>query len=141
MPVLDVGFYEEGHSGGVYHSRYDTFEHHSRFVDPGFVYDAMLAKTVGRIVLRVADSDLPVQNASAFAGAVSDYLDQVKKLADDEREEAETQAKLLHDHAFQLASRSHQVQRPADRARPRPASRIRGPGRRGRSPEAQRQGL
>ena len=96
--MLDVGFYEEGHSSGVYHSRYDTFEHHSRFVDPGFVYDAMLAKTVGRIVLRVADADLPVQNASAFADAVSDYLDQVKKLADDEREEAETQAKLLHDH-------------------------------------------
>jgi N-acetylated-alpha-linked acidic dipeptidase len=45
-----------------------------------------------------------VQNASAFANAVSDYLDQVKKLADDEREEAEAQAKLLHDHAFQLAA-------------------------------------
>src|SRR5258708_5132021 len=64
----------------------------------------MLAKTVGRIVLRVADSHLPVQNASAFASAVSEYLDQVKKLADDEREEAETQAKLLHDRAFQLAT-------------------------------------
>ena len=104
VPVLDVGFGEEGNGGGVYHSRYDTFEHHSRFVDPGFVYDAMLAKTVGRIVLRAADSDIPLQNASAFANAVSDYLDQVKKLADDEREEAETQAKLLHDRAFQLAA-------------------------------------
>ncbi len=104
VPALDLGFGDEGHSSGVYHSRYDTFEHHSRFVDPGFVYDAMLAKTVGRIVLRVADSDLPVQNASAFAGAVSDYLDQVKKLSDDEREEADTQAKLLHDRAFQLAA-------------------------------------
>ncbi len=104
VPALDLGFGDEGHSSGVYHSRYDTFEHHSRFVDPGFVYDAMLAKTVGRIVLRVADSDLPVQNASAFAGAVSDYLDQVKKLSDDEREQADTQAKLLHDRAFQLAA-------------------------------------
>jgi N-acetylated-alpha-linked acidic dipeptidase len=104
LPTLDVGFYEEGHSGGVYHSRYDTFEHHSRFVDPGFVYDALLAKTVGRIVIRAANSDLPVQNPSAFASAVSDYLDQVKKLADDEREEAETQASLLRDKAFQLAA-------------------------------------
>ena len=104
VPALDIGFGGEGHSGGVYHSRYDTFEHHSRFVDPGFVYDAMLAKTVGRMVLRVADCDVPVQNASAFAAAVSDYLDQVKKLADDEREEAETQARLLHDRAFQLAA-------------------------------------
>jgi N-acetylated-alpha-linked acidic dipeptidase len=104
VPVLDIGFGEEGNGGGVYHSRYDTFEHHSRFVDPGFVYDAMLAKTVGRIVLRAADSDLPLQNASAFANALSDYLDQVKKLADDEREEADSQAKLLHDRAFQLAA-------------------------------------
>ena len=88
----------------MYHSRYDTFEHHTRFVDPGFVYDAMLAKTIGRIVLRVADADLPLQNANGFANTVSDYLDQVKKLADSKREEADTQAKLLHDRAFQLAA-------------------------------------
>ena len=104
VPALDIGFYDEGHGGGVYHSRYDTFEHHSRFVDPGFVYDALLAKTVGRVVLRAADSDLPVQNPSAFAGAVSDYLDQVKKLADDEREEADAQASMLRDRAYQLSA-------------------------------------
>ena len=57
VPALDVGFGGEGDSGGVYHSRYDTFEHHSRFVDPGFVYDVLLAKTAGRLVLRVADAD------------------------------------------------------------------------------------
>ena len=45
VPALDVGFGGEGEASGVYHSRYDTFEHHSRFVDPGFVYDALLAKT------------------------------------------------------------------------------------------------
>src|SRR6266851_2783060 len=103
LPALDVGFYEEGHSGGVYHSRYDTFEHHSRFVDPGFVYDALLAKTVGRVVMRVAEAKVPVQRAGGFAQAVSDYLDEVKKLADEKREEAETQVKLLQDSAFQLA--------------------------------------
>jgi len=104
VPALDVGFGGEGDSGGVYHSRYDTFEHHSRFVDPGFVYDVLLAKTAGRLVLRVADARVPVQSETGFADAVSDYLDQVKKLADDKREEAETQAKLLHDRAFQLAA-------------------------------------
>jgi len=104
VPALNVGFAEEGHSSGVYHSRYDTFEHHSRFVDPGFVYDAMLARTVGRMVQRVADSELPVQNPTAFAEVISEYLDQVKKLASDEREEAETQAALLRDRAFQLAA-------------------------------------
>ena len=104
VPALDVGFGGEGESGGVYHSRYDTFEHHSRFVDPGFVYDVLLARTAGRLVLRVADARVPVQSEAGFADAVSDYLDQVKKLADNKREEAETQAKLLHDRAFQLAA-------------------------------------
>jgi N-acetylated-alpha-linked acidic dipeptidase len=104
IPVLNVGFAEEGRSGGVYHSRYDTFEHHSRFVDPGFIYDALLAKTIGRIVERVADSELPVQDAGGFADAISQYLEQVKKLADEEREQAEVQTRLLHDRAFQLAA-------------------------------------
>src|SRR5260370_34459419 len=89
---------------GVYHSRYDTFEHHSRFADPGFIYDALLAKTIGRLVLRVAEAAVPVQRAGDFADAISDYLDQVKKLADGEREEAEAQANLLRDRVFQLAA-------------------------------------
>jgi N-acetylated-alpha-linked acidic dipeptidase len=104
VPALDVGFGEEGDSRGVYHSRYDTFEHHSRFVDPGFVYDALLAKTIGRLVLRVVEASVPVQRAGGFADAVSDYLDEVKTLADEKREEADTQAKLLRDRAFQLAA-------------------------------------
>jgi N-acetylated-alpha-linked acidic dipeptidase len=104
VPALDLGFGAEGEAGGVYHSRYDTFEHHTRFVDPGFVYDALLAKTAGRLVIRVADADVPVQRATGFAATVADYLDQVKKLADDKRDEAENQAKLLHDRAFQLAA-------------------------------------
>src|SRR6516225_599701 len=91
VPSLDLAFGEEGDSRGVYHSRYDTFEHHSRFVDPGFVYDALLAKMAGRLMLRIADADVPLQRASGFAEAVSDYLKQVEKLADDEREQAETQ--------------------------------------------------
>ncbi len=104
VPALDLGFGDEGDSRGVYHSRYDTFEHHSRFVDPGFVYDALLAKTAGRLMLRVADVDVPIQRAGGFAEAVSDYLDQVEKLVDDERDQAETQAGLLHDRSFQLAA-------------------------------------
>jgi N-acetylated-alpha-linked acidic dipeptidase len=104
VPAIDIAFGDEGDSRGVYHSRYDTFEHHSRFVDPGFVYDALLTKTAGHMVLQVADQDLPGQRASDFADTVNDYLEQVEKLADDERDRAETQSKLLSDHAFQLAA-------------------------------------
>lgn len=102
IPVLNLGYTDEAKSSGVYHSRYDTFEHHSRFVDPGFVYDALLARTVGRIVMTAADSDLPLQRASDFASEVAQDLKEVKKLATDQREKAEKQAELLRDHAFAL---------------------------------------
>ncbi len=104
LPALNLEYSDEGNSSGVYHSRYDTYEHHSRFVDPGFVYDALMARTVGRVVLRVAQSDLPLQRAVDFADTVSGYLAEVKKLETTRREEAEAQAKLLKDNAFQLAA-------------------------------------
>ncbi|HEX4303984.1 MAG TPA: transferrin receptor-like dimerization domain-containing protein [Rhizomicrobium sp.] len=101
---LNVGFGGEGEAGGVYHSRYDTYEHHSRFVDPGFVYDALLAKTVGRLVLRVSESGVPVLQAGDFAERMATYFAELKKLETTEREEAATQAKLLSDHAFELSA-------------------------------------
>jgi N-acetylated-alpha-linked acidic dipeptidase len=104
LPAIDVGYGGEGESGGVYHSLYDDYEHHSRFVDPGFVYDATLARTVGRMVMRIADADLPVQRYGDFADTVGRYLDEVKKLADTKRDEAAAQAKLLAAGAYKLAA-------------------------------------
>jgi len=104
VPALDVAYDDEGESGGVYHSRYDTFEHHSRFVDPGFVYDALLAKTVGHLVLRAAGADLPLQRAGDFAEEVSLYRSEIEKLAGDKREAATLQAGMLHDRVFTLTA-------------------------------------
>ena len=103
LASLNIGYGGEGSSGGVYHSAYDTWEHHSRFVDPGFAYAGALAKTGGRLVLRLADADLPLQRYSNFADTVATYLDQVKKLADSKRDMADTQAKLLAAGAYKLA--------------------------------------
>lgn len=104
IPAMDVRFDGEGDSGGVYHSIYDSFEHHSRFVDPGFVYDVLLAKTVGRLVLRTADTDLPFQRAGDFAEEVSQDLTEIKKTAKDMREAADIQAGVLHDNDYALAA-------------------------------------
>jgi N-acetylated-alpha-linked acidic dipeptidase len=104
IATLDLGYQGEGNPDGVYHSIYDSFEHHARFVDPGFVYDALLARTVGRVVLRVAESDLPVQRATGFADTVAGYLGELHKLADSRREAVEAQAALLRDHSFELAA-------------------------------------
>jgi hypothetical protein len=66
-------------------------KHYGRFGDPGFAYSPVLAKIVGRVVLRMADTEIPLQRYGDFAETVSHYLDQVKKLADTKREAAETQ--------------------------------------------------
>jgi N-acetylated-alpha-linked acidic dipeptidase len=103
LAALNVGFDGEGDSNGIYHSAYDTYEHHSRFVDPGFAYAGALAKTAGRLVLRMADADVPPQRYGDFAETVARYLDEVKGLADKKREDAEMQAKMLENDAFRLA--------------------------------------
>ncbi|MDE2183128.1 MAG: M28 family peptidase [Alphaproteobacteria bacterium] len=104
LPALDVRYGDEGDSGGVYHSRYDTFEHHSRFVDPGFVYDTLLARTIGHMVLAAADADVPVERAADFAEEMAQDVSEIKKIATDKREAAEVQAGLLRDRAFALAA-------------------------------------
>ena len=101
---LNIGYGGESSSRGVYHSRYDTYEHFERFGDPGLVYTALLAKTVGRFVLRAADADVPVQQASNFAETVGRYFESVKTLAVNQRKEASTQAMLLRANAFELAA-------------------------------------
>jgi N-acetylated-alpha-linked acidic dipeptidase len=103
LAALNVGFGGEGQVGGVYHSAYDTYEYYSRFGDPGFVYAGALAKTVGRMVLRIADADVPLERYGDFSETVSRYLDEVKKLADTKREGADAQAKMLAAGAYRLA--------------------------------------
>ena len=103
LPTLYASYGGESGSGGVYHSLYDDYEYHSRFVDPGFVYDATLAKTVGRMVIRLADADLPLQRYADFADTVAGYLDSVKKLAATKSDEATVRARLLASSAYSLA--------------------------------------
>jgi N-acetylated-alpha-linked acidic dipeptidase len=103
IAAMNVAFGGEGQVGGVYHSAYDTYEYYSRFGDPGFAYAPVLAKTVGRIVLRMADADVPLARYDDFAETVSRYLDQVKKLGDTKREAADTQAKMLAANAYRLS--------------------------------------
>jgi len=112
IAALNVGFGGEGQVGGVYHSAYDTYEYYSRFGDPGFAYAPVLAKTIGRMVLRMADAEVPLARYGDFADTVSRYLDQVKRLADTKRQAAETQAKLLASNTYRLADDPTKPSRP-----------------------------
>ncbi len=135
LPALNIGFGGEDESGGVYHSVYDSYHHFTTFDDPGLKYGAALSKTVGRLVLRVADSDTPPQRFGDFADTVSTYLTEVKKLAEDRRTEDRKREKLLADKAFLPGERSDQAGL-AGRGRGEDAAyRAGGAGGRGRSSE------
>jgi N-acetylated-alpha-linked acidic dipeptidase len=104
IEALSVEYDGEGRAGGVYHSRYDTWAHHTRFVDPGMVYGVMLSKSIGRLVLAAADTPLPLQRVGDFAAAVRFYLDDIKKLVKKKREAATQQAAMLKDNIYALAA-------------------------------------
>ena len=103
LPTIGITYGGESNSDGVYHSDYDTYEHFSRFVDPGQVYDTVLAKTVGRLVLRSADADLPVQRYGDFADEIGRDLTEIEALTVSKREQALIQGKLLSDGLYHLA--------------------------------------
>ncbi|SDD62013.1 N-acetylated-alpha-linked acidic dipeptidase [Sphingomonas sp. YR710] len=104
LSALNIGYGGEDESGGVYHSVYDSFDHVTKWDDPGLVYGAVLSKTIGHIVLRIADADTPPQRFGDFAATVARYLDEVRKLADDRRAEDGKREALLKKGAFGLAA-------------------------------------
>jgi len=101
---LNFGYSGEADQGGVYHSTYDTFEHYVRFGDPQFAYGVALAQTVGHVVLRFADADVLPLQFTGFADTVAGYVEELHKLTEDKRRNAEELDKLLDQNAFVLAA-------------------------------------
>ena len=100
---LNVSFGGEN-GGGSYHSVYDSFDHYTRFGDPGFHYGVALAKVTGRATLRLANAEVVPLRFTNFADRVDGYLDEVQALADDLRTEHERRARLAAMDAYRLAA-------------------------------------
>ncbi len=100
---LDLGFGGEN-AGGEYHSIYDSYDHFTRFKDPGFQYGVTLAKTAGRLTMRLANADLLPFEFSAFYRTLNEYATEVKTLTDNMRTDAETENRLIREQAYRLAS-------------------------------------
>ncbi|MGD8749285.1 MAG: transferrin receptor-like dimerization domain-containing protein [Balneolaceae bacterium] len=100
---LNLGFWGEG-EGGVYHSRYDSFDHYIRFADPDFQYGVALSKTAGHAVLRFANADILPYHFSDMAHHVGDYLAEIQELTKSMREQTAFNHKLLADSSYTLAS-------------------------------------
>jgi N-acetylated-alpha-linked acidic dipeptidase len=100
---LSLGFNGEGGGGGVYHSIYDDFYWYTHFADTDFVYGRALAQTAGTAVIRVADADLLPFQFGDFADTIRTYLEELKKLATDQRAQIEEQNREI-DEGAQIAA-------------------------------------
>jgi N-acetylated-alpha-linked acidic dipeptidase len=103
VAAMNVGFGGEG-GGGSYHSIYDSFDHYTRFGDPTFDYGVALAKTDGRMVLRLANADVLPFEFTTFADTVSRYLDELTKLADSTRRDIDERNRLVRDNVYAIAA-------------------------------------
>ena len=112
---LDIRFGGEDKDSGIYHSVYDSFDHYLRFGDPNFSYGVALAEAIGHVMLRVADADVLPMRFAGFADTVGQYVDELHKLADDLRERADRQHRLLDERAFQLAADPTETRVPPER--------------------------
>ncbi len=91
---LNIGFGGED-GGGSYHSVYDSFDHYTRFGDPGFAYGIALAKFCGHATLRLANADTLPFEFSNFSETISRYADEVEKLADTIRDETSAMNQMI----------------------------------------------
>ena len=91
---LNLGFGGED-GGGSYHSIYDSFDHFTRFIDPGFAYGIALSKVCGHAVLRLANSDTLPFEFTNFADTVGQYVTEVSKLTDTMREETKAMNEMI----------------------------------------------
>ncbi|HEV7506437.1 MAG TPA: transferrin receptor-like dimerization domain-containing protein [Thermoanaerobaculia bacterium] len=100
VSALNIGYGGE-EDYGQYHSIYDSFDHFLRFVDPKFEYGVALSKTGGRLMLRLANAETLPMTFDPFNAAVAKYVDEVVKLTDTLRQEADERNKRLDDKIFQ----------------------------------------
>jgi N-acetylated-alpha-linked acidic dipeptidase len=92
--------YDSEDESGIYHSVYDDFYWYTHFSDTDFVYGRALSQTIGTAMMRLADADLLPFEFTDFADTIRLYLKQLKKLADDAREEALERDKEIDEGLF-----------------------------------------
>ncbi|MGB5190879.1 transferrin receptor-like dimerization domain-containing protein, partial [Robiginitalea sp.] len=100
---LNLGFGGEN-AGGEYHTIYDTYTHFKRFKDPDMSYGIALAKTAGRITLRLANAEWLPMDFKPWQKTVSGYLDEVMETTTSMRKTTEKHNELVRSKAFELSA-------------------------------------
>ncbi|NDC87214.1 MAG: M28 family peptidase [Bacteroidetes bacterium] len=101
--ALNLGFGGEG-GGGAYHSLFDTYEHYTRFGDPGFLYGATLAKVTGRVTTRLANADVLPFRYVPLAEKVATYVAEIKALHESMQRETVRHNALVAQGTYALAA-------------------------------------
>jgi N-acetylated-alpha-linked acidic dipeptidase len=102
VPALDISYGGE-EEYGVYHTSYDTFDHFTRFVDPGFRYGVALSQTGGRIVLRLAGADILPFDFVPLAETLGKSVQKLVQRTDAMREETAETNRRIADGTYGLA--------------------------------------
>ena len=100
---FNFGFGGES-SGGEYHTMYDSYEHYSRFKDPGFHYGKTLVKVAGRTTLRLAGAEVLPFEFQHFTKTLSTYVKEVTELVDQMRLKTEKENQLIEGGVYDLAA-------------------------------------
>ncbi len=88
----------------MYHSNYDSYDHHVKFEDPDLQYALTTAQLGGRLILRLADADVLPLRFENLSRTVTGYVKELTKLADDEREKTANSNALAASGALRLAA-------------------------------------
>jgi N-acetylated-alpha-linked acidic dipeptidase len=103
VPSLNIGFGGEN-EGGEYHSIYDSYDHYSKYKDPGFAYGVTLAQTAGRAALRLSEADALPFDFTALHKTVKGYVAELMNNVDQMREKAKMENELVNTKAYAVAA-------------------------------------
>lgn len=97
----NIGFGGES-AGGSYHTMYDTFEHYTKWIDPGLIYGEALAQVAGHATLRLANAPRLPFEFTGFGDNVASYISEIETLADTMRSETEATNQNIADGVYDL---------------------------------------
>ena len=103
IAAINIGFGGEN-QGGEYHTIYDTYKHYKRFKDPDMAYGITLAKTAGRIVLRLANAEVLPFEFGTWHRTVLGYLTEINALTTNMREAVEQHNAFIDKKVFSLTA-------------------------------------
>lgn len=115
----NMGFGGEA-AGGSYHTLYDTYEHHSKWNDPGLQYGVALSQLGGRATLRLANAPTLPFEFKGLADNIGLYVGELESLADKMRKQTERTNKNIKEGLYALALDPNKTLGPPKREKPVP---------------------